>query len=229
MTQRTMLILAATLTVFVIVLVGSVTAHIAAQSPVPPTPAATDAAAVLPAPQLGLDPTAVQALIGERAQVYQRQIREANERLQRANEQLEQAYQKQQALAAELDRAYKQQAPVQQEAPQPQVQDQPRPQSIAAPAPQPSAPTYAVSPDIAMAIALNSAPGATLTRQPELVDFQGIIAYEVLLDRGAVYVDANSGQVLYNAAAAAAPSMGHGEHEDGEHEDGKHEDGEHDD
>jgi hypothetical protein len=39
---------------------------------------------------------------------------------------------------------------------------------------------------------------------PELVDYQGIVAYEVILNTGLIYVDANSGQVLYSNTAAIA-------------------------
>jgi len=85
---------------------------------------------------------------------------------------------------------------------------------------------YPVAPDIAAAIALNAAPGATLTGEPELINYQGTAAYEVKLDRGLVYVNATSGQVLFNGAnqPAARPA---GEHEDDEHEDDEHEGGEH--
>jgi len=74
---------------------------------------------------------------------------------------------------------------------------QPAPQQPTAPA---DAPAYAISPDLAATIALNLAPGAALTRTPELVNFQGTVAYEVVLDRGTVYLDANSGRVLYNGS-----------------------------
>ena len=59
---------------------------------------------------------------------------------------------------------------------------------------------YPVSADDAATIALNNTPGASLVQQPRLVNVNGTIAYEVPLDRGNVYVDARSGQVLYNAA-----------------------------
>ncbi|MBK9714018.1 MAG: PepSY domain-containing protein [Kouleothrix sp.] len=114
------------------------------------------------------------------------------QQIQQANQQLSQAYQQQQDLANQLDQAS---------------------QSPSAPASQ----AYAVSRDIAVAIGQAAAPGAALAKPPELVDFQGVVAYEVVLDRGSVYVDANTGQVLYNGAAAA-PSGRRGEHEDGEHE-----------
>ncbi len=49
--------------------------------------------------------------------------------------------------------------------------------------------------------ALNLAPGAQLMNTPELVNFQGTTAYEVVLDAGTVYVDANSGQPIYAISA----------------------------
>ena len=60
-----------------------------------------------------------------------------------------------------------------------------------------------LSADQAAQIALNAVPGATLTRTPELVGFQGTVAYEVLLNQGAVYVDANGGQIIFNGAIAS--------------------------
>jgi hypothetical protein len=62
--------------------------------------------------------------------------------------------------------------------------------------------------------------GAILTGAPDLVSFQGVVAYEVLLDRGTVYVEANSGQILYNGAAVAVTSGGGEHHEGSEHEGG---------
>ena len=148
-----------------------------------------------------LDPE-VQALIAEREAQYQ-------QALQDANAQLEQAYQQQQALAEQLA--------------QQQAQAQP-------PAQAQTAATYAVSPDMAISTALTVTPGTVLLREPELVNFQGMVAYEVTLDRGQVYVDANNGQVLYNGAVATA-SGGHDEgHDDEGHDDrDDHDDEGHDD
>ncbi len=81
----------------------------------------------------------------------------------------------------------------------------PAPASSAAAAP---APHYAISPQEAAQIALRVAPGTQLTSNPDLVRFQGAVAYEVTLDRGQVYVDANTGQVLYNGAPAILASAG---------------------
>lgn len=63
----------------------------------------------------------------------------------------------------------------------------------------PPAPDYAVSAGEASTIALNAAPDARLVQLPELVNFEGNIAYEVLLDQGTAYVDAESGAVLYSS------------------------------
>jgi uncharacterized membrane protein YkoI len=239
-----MLVLAATISVFAFVLMGGLATRLAVQTGADPTPVATAVAVDPPTAQVGLDPTTVQALVAQRDQSYQQLLHEANERLQQANAQLDQSYEKQRMLAAQLNRAYQQQTAAQQAAlarpraqSQPQVRAQAAPQPTAAPEPTavpaptaPPAPTYPISPDMAATIALNAVPGATLTRQPELVDFQGAVAYEVSLDRGMVYVDANSGQVLYNGAATTASSGGHGgEHEGGEHEGGGHDGGGHDD
>ncbi len=81
----------------------------------------------------------------------------------------------------------------------------------------------AVSPELAANIALFAAPGATLNGTPELVLYQDVLAYEVPLDRGLVYVDANSGDVLANGAA---PAFRQHDDDDG-FESGEHERGEH--
>jgi uncharacterized membrane protein YkoI len=62
-------------------------------------------------------------------------------------------------------------------------------------------PMYAIAPDQAAAFALKAVPGAALISKPELVDFQGKVAYEVVLSLGKVYIDPNVGNVLYNGAA----------------------------
>lgn len=73
-------------------------------------------------------------------------------------------------------------------------------QPAAAPAPQP--PTR-LSPDQATLIAVAAAQGGTISGPPELVLFRGTLAYEVSLDRGVVYIDADAGTVLHNGAAVA--------------------------
>jgi hypothetical protein len=65
-----------------------------------------------------------------------------------------------------------------------------------------------VSRDQAVSVALATVPGAVLVRAPELVDFKGTAAYEVTLDLGVVYIDANTGTVLYNSAAVVVIRSG---------------------
>jgi hypothetical protein len=79
---------------------------------------------------------------------------------------------------------------------------------------------YPISPDLAVGLVLNEYPGATLLRWPELVDFQGTVAYEIVLDRGKVYLGATNGAILWTGVnnQAVSSSGGRGEHEDHEHE-----------
>jgi uncharacterized membrane protein YkoI len=75
-----------------------------------------------------------------------------------------------------------------------------------------SQPVYPISPNQAAVIALNAAPGSNLQQIPGLVDLQGTVAYQVMLDNGQVYVDANTGQILFNSTAAPLQTgRGHGD------------------
>jgi hypothetical protein len=58
---------------------------------------------------------------------------------------------------------------------------------------------YPISADDAANIALSSVPGSSLAQQPTLVNFNGTVAYQVQLTAGNVYVDAQTGQVIYNS------------------------------
>lgn len=84
--------------------------------------------------------------------------------------------------------------------------------------------TYPISAELAVGLALNLSPGAKLKRWPELVDFQGIVAWEVVLDKGTMYLDATNAVLLYNGAASVNNTSsgggggGGGGHDDGEHE-----------
>jgi hypothetical protein len=82
-----------------------------------------------------------------------------------------------------------------------------------------AAPTVAITADQAAAAATRSARNNRLLRAPELVNFQGSVAYEVTLAGGMVYIDANTGAVLYNGTSAAhGEAHGSGEHgHDSEH------------
>ena len=75
---------------------------------------------------------------------------------------------------------------------------------------------YPISPDQASQQASTVAPpGAQMLRAPELVDYNGTVAYEVPFDGGNVYVDANTGQVLGSTLPTRARR---GEHESDHHE-----------
>jgi hypothetical protein len=84
----------------------------------------------------------------------------------------------------------------------PAVTPTPAPNSALVSAASPAVPTQAlaaIQPDAAQqaaqAVALqNSQPAKT----PELVNFEGQVAYEVTFDTGAIYVGAQDGQILYN-------------------------------
>jgi hypothetical protein len=110
-----------------------------------------------------------------------------------------------------------------------QVASAPAP-AAAAPAP-PAAPQIALSSDAARDIAVQAANFATMIRTPELVRFEGKVAYEVGFTRGVVYVDASSGAVLFNGTQGSGggqsgPSSA--QHED-EHEDEREHETEHED
>lgn len=68
-----------------------------------------------------------------------------------------------------------------------------------------------ISADRAMILAIRLVPGSVPTREAELVNFQGTPAYEVILNSGSVYLDAQTGAVLANTAlsqpvASTAPA-----------------------
>ncbi|HEX9795912.1 MAG TPA: hypothetical protein VGA52_02875 [Anaerolineales bacterium] len=99
---------------------------------------------------------------------------------------------------------------------------------IAEPPAEPQTAVYPVSAELAVGLALNLAPGSELRHWPELVDFRGTVAYEVLLDGGPVYISATDAILLYNGASSPPADDGgsYGEHDgddDDEHED-EHED-----
>ncbi|NCC32618.1 MAG: peptidase [Chloroflexia bacterium] len=175
MTQRTMLMIAAGLTAFVLVLVGGLANRLSSGTAVVPTATTVDVPAQ--ATEGTLDPT-VEALIREREAAYQQALAEANSRLEQANQQLTQM--------------------TQQTAP---VADQTLP---AAPAPI----SYAVTPEQAQQLALQRVPGATLIRTPEVVSYQGVAAYEVVLDQGTLYLDAQSAAVLADSTTTRGSSGG---------------------
>jgi hypothetical protein len=207
MTQRIALLIAAGLTAFCLVVAGGLS--MALMQPSAP-PVALDAPPPAPAVDLVSSTAgggAAPALAPEQEAVYQQALQEARAQLDEANRRL---------AAANEQLRLAQQPP----SPTPVPADPPSPTAAQAPAPP-------VSPDRAALIAQTVAGSAVLNGTPGLVLFQGTAAYEVQFDRGAVYVDAASGGILYNGLAAAvtapppAPAPARVQtHEDDEHEGG---------
>jgi hypothetical protein len=202
MTQKTALILSAVLTAFVLVVGGGVIARVAQPEAVPV--AAPTAAPVVSAPPI--DVTAqVQTILQQREVQYRQLIDQANQRLTDMNQQLAAVSSVTQAApAAPAARA-----------------------AASAPAPtQPAAPQITLSPDSARDIAVQAANFATMIRTPELVRFEGKVAYEIGFTRGVVYVDANTGAVLFNdtqgkggGQSSPQPSSGDDHNHDDDHDD----------
>jgi hypothetical protein len=190
MTQRNMLALSAGITVFVLVLIAAALGYSAR-----PNVTTEDSNASNP---VNLAPTSIagtgssnsqlEALVDQQIADYRQRLEEADQQLRQANTQLQEAYDKLNLLAASSSTP-------------PAAST-----NILQPVP-PAAPTpavYTISPEQAVAIALKLAPGSSLTRSPELVNFRSAVAYEVQLDLGIIYIDANTSHVLYNGTAPLA-------------------------
>ena len=220
MTQKTALIISAVLTAFLLVLGGAIATRVSQPDAVAAAaPAATTAAPTV-APTTVPDTAALaqaqvdqmQALVLEREAAYRKLI-------DQANQQLAQAYQQQQATTAKPAQV----------APAKKVQV-PAPAPVAAASA--AAPQVAVSPDSALSIAFSVAGTSHLRRGPELVLYNGTVAYEVLFGLGAIYIDANTGQVLSRGPSGSAhssppnnpppanpPPSNHGDDGNGGHDD----------
>lgn len=91
-----------------------------------------------------------------------------------------------------------------------------------APTPEPlaaTAPQVQLSPQDALFIAAFNVPNARILGIPELVDYQGAVAYEVHLAQGTLYIDAQDGTLLYNGASQTTlQGSSHGGEHEREHE-----------
>ena len=72
-------------------------------------------------------------------------------------------------------------------------------------------------------LAKQDAPNSVLQATPELINYNGTAAYEVLLDSGATYIDANLGAVLNPVSSSVVTSdyRAEGFYEDDDHDDDK--------
>jgi uncharacterized membrane protein YkoI len=182
MSQRTAMLVATTLTVFVVITIVGVVWQLFQKStvdtlalqvaPQPPTTQLTGATQAVTGP--------TDAEVAQREAAYQQLIQQANQRL-------EESYKQQQELTKELAAEKSKQAA-----------------AVVVPASAPAQenlqPKYNLSSDQAAALALQAEKGAVLVKPADLISFQGTAAYEVTLDRGVVYIDANTGKVLYDSA-----------------------------
>jgi uncharacterized membrane protein YkoI len=150
MNQKYILILAAGITAFVLVIGGAIIGRAAGQ----PETVVT----------LTPDAAEIQNLYAQREAEYQARLEEAN---------------------AALTAAYAQQTATANSASQTAAQTVPA----------------TISPQDALRVVATLAPRAKLLSLPELVNYQGMAAYEVRLDVGTIYVDANTGTVLYDGTA----------------------------
>lgn len=87
----------------------------------------------------------------------------------------------------------------------------------------------ALTPAQATALAKQQAPSAILQATPELINYNGTVAYEVRLDNGTTYIDANLGAVLNPVATNNCYVEDYDEDDDDKHKDEKHSKRKHDD
>lgn len=181
--QRYMLLISAGITAFVLVLVGAIAASVSLPS------SAADAASQSVALQTEQPP--VQQTGASSEAYYKQQLEEARAQLEEANRRLSSAY----AEAATPGPA----ADIRTGSARPDAQAQHAAGAGSADSP-------LITAEQAASIASAAAPHSALLSGPELVDFEGTLAYEIRFDQGAVYVSAVTGALLNNAAIVAAES-----------------------
>jgi hypothetical protein len=90
---------------------------------------------------------------------------------------------------------------------------------------EPETEEYPISIGLAVALGQNALDGGTLIRNVELVSVNGRAAYELIFDRGEVYIDAISGAILYNSSASEQMASRSGsDHDDDDDDHEEHED-----
>ncbi|MGP5202916.1 PepSY domain-containing protein [Psychrobacter aquimaris] len=88
-------------------------------------------------------------------------------------------------------------------------------------------PLAALTATQATALAQQDAPNSVLQGSPELVNYNGTVAYEVLLDSGATYIDASLGTVLNPVATNDYRAERFDDDDDDGYEDKHHDDDKH--
>jgi uncharacterized membrane protein YkoI len=183
MNQKFAFLVAGVLTAFLLVIGGGLAGRLTQSAAVPVAAAA--AAEAAPAAQIDLSSQII-AQMQQREADYQHLIDQANQRLQ-------QAYDQQKAAVAQINQTRS-------------IAAAPRASQPAAAVAQPAGPM--LSAESALNIAIDASGGKRMTREPQLVLYEGAVAYEIGFTNGAIYIDANSGAVLYNGVTAPHASNG---------------------
>jgi len=251
--MRMKLLLAASATVFVSVVVGAVVSQVmttdtfTAKAAVP-TPAITATreivatATEIATPRPVVDAQTVQ----QREATYQARLAEANQRIAQSATDLAKA----RAEEAALTKKYNGLVGILNQPTVVVVQPTAVPQATAVVIIPTTMPDK-IPLDVALANAQSIDPNAKLLQQPDMVLYENIVAYEFVFDTGTIYMAAKDGTVVYNgiainaAAAAAArtappprndtapapnnpvPTPGHRDDDDNQedHQENHHEDG----
>ncbi len=158
------------ITALILIVIGGITATVLMNKNVSQPAAAQDSAALAAAaqPVSQMDPAQAVLLYQQREAEYQQMLQQANQQIEKANTDL-------QAMQKHITQLQGQQGAAQTDA------------------------STAISADQANEIAHRAVdPGKVALKKPDLVNFQGKAAYEIVFDNGSVYVDAQSAEVLFN-------------------------------
>ncbi len=206
--MRMKLLLAASATVFVSVVVGAVVSQV-----MTPDMVTLKAAASLPAPSVTVEfiateiatprPVVDAQTVQQREATYQSRLAEANQRIAQSAADLANARAKEAALANKYNALVG-------------VMSQPTsiplvPTAIPVPATAvvivPTATPDKIPLDVALASAQAIDPTAKLLQKPEMVLYENTVAYEFVFDTGTIYMAAKDGTVVYNGIAVNAAAV----------------------
>ena len=208
--MRMKLLLAASATVFVSVVVGAVVSQV-----MTPDTVTIKAAASLPAPSVTVEfiatateiatprPVVDAQTVQQREATYQARLAEANQRIAQSAADLAKARAEEAALANKYNALVG-------------VMNQPTsiplvPTAIPVPATAvvivPTATPDKIPLEVALASAQAIDPTAKLLQKPEMVLYENTVAYEFVFDTGTIYMAAKDGAVVYNGIAVNAAAV----------------------
>lgn len=169
MKTSNIIVLSVFISAVILIMIGGITSTVLMNKNASQPAAAEDSAALAAPAQPVSQMDPAQAVL-----LYQQREAEYQQMIQQANQQIEKAN-------AELQAMQNQMGQLQQ-------------QTIAQ-----AANSTAITSDQANEIAQKAVdPGQVALKKPDLVSFQGQTAYEVVFNKGSVYVDAQSGEILFN-------------------------------